>query len=271
MTTPAFNSAVIESETADGGRRIVSFGASLFLERAYVDRELRQPRPDCNSRIIGDIASGKQVFCRPASLTGPASESSLDLFLLCSSFRYKGLDSRQQAEVSVLLPQALVYLHEGYRVGRIFMETTQEPMRVLASSSGVWKTIACFPNESRALMVVTNEEIKSSAGFSVLAPLFRHRAPVLGLRNAEKHLLSEAIHGETDAELASRLYLSLSSVRKRWSSLFLRLAETHPGLLKEAQETSREDARGMQKRHKVLTYIRSHPEELRPFRSYPRA
>ncbi len=270
MKHPAFHAAVIEAVTKDGVQRIVCFGASLFLAPEYADHLLREPKPDCNSRALAGIARAMRVICSEATLTEPGAADRLDLLLLCSSYKHEALQPDQQAEISMLLPQALVHLHAGYPIRRLLMETTSDAMHVLAESSGVWKTVALFPTEHRALMMVTKEEMRSAAGLSVLTPLFHYRAPVLGLRETEKHLLAEAVHGETDSELALRLHLSVSTVKKRWGSLFAHIAETRPEMLPEAPAAARHDARGMQKRHHILAYVRAHPEELRPFRSYPR-
>ncbi len=251
LTNSAFHSAVIEARTKHGDHRVVSFGASLFLRSECADSEVREPRPDWNSRIIAGIAAGRQVVCPEASLTKVRDGSGLDLLLLCSSFFHDVLYPDQQAEISMLLPQALAYLHAGYPIQRIFMETTTEAMHMLAAASGVWKTLAVFPEQQRALMMVTREDVHSSASLSVLTPLFYYKPPVLKLRDTDKHLLAEAVHGETDKELALRLHLSVSSVKKRWGSLFLHLAETHPELLPDAHAATRNDARGMQKRHHI--------------------
>ena len=269
IASPSFTSAVIEAETKCGLQSVVAFGASLFLTPECANRAIQEPGPDCNSRVFSDIHTGKPVIRTSTSMSGPGDTRPLDLLLLCSSFRHDALHAEQQAEVSALLPRALVHLHAGYRIGRILMETTSEPMRAMAASSGLWKTIAAFPEQDRALMIVTDDEIQASAGFTVLAPLFRYRAPRLGLRSTDKHLLAEALHGETDTELAARLHLSISSVKKRWASLFSRVAQNLPELLPELRGGAREETRGLQKRNRVLTYVRSHPEELRPFRSYP--
>jgi hypothetical protein len=128
-------------------------------------------------------------------------------------------------------------------------------------SSGTFKT---FPEHDRALVVMTREQALAVSG-SVAASLYLYQEPVLRLRDKDKHLLSEAMFGETDTELAAKLNLSLSTVKKRWNSLFARFAEVRPDLLPEA-DARESESRGLQKRHRILAYVRAHPQEVRPYR-----
>jgi len=74
------------------------------------------------------------------------------------------------------------------------------------------------------------------------------------------------MNGDTDHELAARMNLSFAAVKKRWASLFDRIAGIRPDLLPNAEHREGQESRGPQKRHRILAYVRSHPEEVRPFR-----
>jgi hypothetical protein len=97
----------------------------------------------------------------------------------------------------------------------------------------------------------------------VAASIYRYRAPVLRLRPAEQKLLAAALSGKTDAELSAELGLSIEAIKKRWLSVFERVDQFKPEILSQAEADN--DARGPQKRHRVVAYVRSHPEELRPY------
>ena len=68
---------------------------------------------------------------------------------------------------------------------------------------------------------------------------------------------------EWDAELSADLGLSIEAIKKRWMSIFDRVDQFKPDILSPSDADS--DGRGPQKRHRVVAYIRTHPEELRPF------
>ena len=112
-------------------------------------------------------------------------------------------------------------------------------------------------------MVVATRDSVLTAPYSVAAALYRYRAPVLRLRPAEQKLLAAALAGKTDAELSADLGLSIEAIKKRWMSIFERVDEFKPEILSRADADG--DGRGPQKRHRVVAYIRTHPEELRPF------
>jgi hypothetical protein len=56
------------------------------------------------------------------------------------------------------------------------------------------------------------------------------------------------------------LFVSLPAIKRRWENIFDRVGSIRPDLCPLGNGT-----RGIQKRQRVLSYVRSHPEELRPF------
>jgi hypothetical protein len=108
---------------------------------------------------------------------------------------------------------------------------------------------------------MTQESAQGMPG-SVGNVLFSIREPTLRLRDSDQQLLIAALRGATDRELASGLGFTLSAVKARWRSAIARVEETMPDLV---CDDVYHEGRGSQKRHRVLAYVRSHPEELRPF------
>jgi hypothetical protein len=95
---------------------------------------------------------------------------------------------------------------------------------------------------------------------------FSLRSPQIGFSRSEQKLLSAALRGGTDEELSDELVISLSAVKKAWSSVYDRAAEHLPDsiLAVETEEERRNGDRGKQKKQRLLAYLREHPEELRP-------
>jgi hypothetical protein len=92
------------------------------------------------------------------------------------------------------------------------------------------------------------------------ASLFQYRPPRLELSASFKELLRPAMEGMTDEELADRLCLSLSAVKKRWAAIYdhVSMKGIHAGL------PACEGKRGPERRRLLLEYLRWHPEELNP-------
>jgi DNA-binding CsgD family transcriptional regulator len=104
------------------------------------------------------------------------------------------------------------------------------------------------------------ESITSSIG-----SLFHYDPPRFGFSGSEQRLLISALAGGTDEELSSDLGISLSTVKKTWRSVYDRvsacLSDLIPGNSRPGGEASK---RGRDKKQHLLTYLREHPQELRP-------
>jgi hypothetical protein len=135
-------------------------------------------------------------------------------------------------------------------------------MIALARATGTYRLIAEFPETKSALAILTRENAAASP-YSMAAALYRYRPPALRLRPAEQTFLAVALSGKTDAELSQEIGLSVEAIKKRWQSIFARVEQFRPEILGETDVSG--EGRGPQKRHRVLAYIRTHPEELRPF------
>jgi hypothetical protein len=262
-----FNSVVIESATSKRTKRIVASGSSVFVTPDFATQELERPRPYLNSRIIASIASRKSVVLPESVLCGENAHRPVDFIVLNGDYRNDSLSQEEFDEVQMLLPFTFMEAHLGYRLNRILIEWTGETQRRFHHSSGVWRAVEVYAQEDRGLSVMTRKDALAVSG-SIAAPLFQYQEPILRLHETDKQLLAEALRGGTDSELALRMNLSLASIKKRWLSLFQRVAESQPTLLPGCREQNWKAYRGPQKRHHILAYVRSHPQEIRPFRWY---
>lgn len=96
-----------------------------------------------------------------------------------------------------------------------------------------------------------------------ISHFFYYQKPRFGLARGEQRLLARALGGGTDAELADELQVSLSAVKKTWTSIYRRVA-LHDEVLALGTDREVEGDRGPEKKHKIIAYIHEHPEELRP-------
>jgi hypothetical protein len=108
-------------------------------------------------------------------------------------------------------------------------------------------------------------------GVSWVGALFHHSPPILGLDPSEQRLLTCALPGVTDEQLAATLGISVAVVKKRWVSIYRGLKDRLPDLVPNSfQPDTSMASRGKEKRRRLLAYLREHPEELRPtLRSRP--
>jgi hypothetical protein len=259
---PAFLANVIESERSIKGHRIVACGMGVFVAKAFADREIEKPRSGLNSRIIAGIAAGEPIVLNRAQIGAGNAGDGIDFVNLYGTWRDGVLNPDQLAEAQALLGTSFVEHFAGYRFSRVLKEAIGSSRIALAQATGTYRVIAEF-NESKSVLAVATRESVLGSPYSVAAKIYRYQEPTLRLRPAEQTLLAAALDGKTDAELSTHLGLSLEAIKKRWISIFERVDEFKPDILNEVEPVS--ERRGPQKRHRVVAYIRAHPEELRPF------
>jgi hypothetical protein len=265
LRSRSFISAVIESPQPLAGRRILGFGADVFVSRTFAEAEIDNPQPGLNGRIIASIDSGRSVVLSERELRSANTRGGLDSVILYGTWREDVLNPNVVSEVCASLALSFVKQHQGYRTNRLLTETVGVGERTLYEATHYWRLIRSFdelPNISRALWIIRREDALAVTG-SILAPLFLHREPMLQLRESHQRLLLAALDGLTDEELSLRLDLSLAGVKKRWISIFERTGDVKPDLFPNCSNND-SPQRGKQKRHHLLAYLRSHPEELRP-------
>jgi DNA-binding NarL/FixJ family response regulator len=77
-------------------------------------------------------------------------------------------------------------------------------------------------------------------------------------------LLLAALEGGTDEELAVKLDISLSAVKKTWRSIYERVRAGNSGVIPDQLQAESTPERGKEKKQRLLAYLREHPEEVRP-------
>ena len=259
--SPFFASEVLQAYPPIEGHSLVGFGASVMVLAEFMDDEIAHPRPDINSRIVASIHVGKSVLANKLDVARANAAGGVDVVVLCGIWRDGILSPSEKLIVQNTLPLGFTERHAGYRIGRILQETTFPAAREFLDRSVVYKAIADFPELGRTIHLMDRESVQSMRA-SLGNKLFDYHEPVLRLRESDQQLLLAALSGLTDAELATSIGVTFSAVKARWRSTFARIEEVMPALVADADDR---DGRGAQKRHRVLAYIRTHPEELRPY------
>lgn len=258
----AFLANVIESDRPIAGHRIVGCGMGVFVTREFADCEIERPQPGLNSRIIAGIATREPVVLTREQIAAGNAGEGVDFVNMYGTWREGILGADQLSELHALLGTSFVEHFSGYRFNRVLKEAIGESGIAFARATGTYRLIEEFEASDSALAVVTREDALA-APYSLAARLYRYQAPLLRLRPAEQRLLTAALAGQTDAELSADLGLSVEAIKKRWISIFARVERFKAEILRPTDGLG--EGRGPQKRHRVVAWIRSHPEELRPY------
>jgi hypothetical protein len=255
-----------------GKIEIVGFGLAVFVKKSFIETEVLNPTPGLNSRIIESVVSGKSVIAGYEEVRDANTRGDLQQVILDTSWKNGGLNGAQVDEVRMLLGRAYQEAFSGYNFSRILWECVDEldlwhthghrSFRIvdrfeqyrLANPETTW-------NPDRALGMVTTESMRDDPG-SIAAGLFlHHHQPQLAFTRSEQELLEVALEGVDDSSASKSLFVSVPAIKRRWANIFERVAAIRPDLCPPKSDGTR----GIQKRQRVLAYIRNHPQELRPF------
>jgi hypothetical protein len=267
----ATRSAVVEMQ-AKGRAEIVGFGLASFVKKDFLENEVRDPKPGLNARIIESVVSGSPVVAAHAEVRDANTRGDLHQVILDTSWKNGCLNVAQVDEVRVVLGRAYQELFAGYHFSRILVELVDELDLWHVRGLNAFRVINRFEdfhranpgtkwNRERCLLEVTLDSIRTDP-HSVAAELFQHHVrPQFAFTRGEQELLELALEGADDAAAADSFFVTLPAIKRRWASIFERVGLIRPDL----SPLDGEGTRGIQKRQRILTYVRSHPEELRPF------
>jgi DNA-binding CsgD family transcriptional regulator len=266
----ATRSAVVEMH-GPNGVELVGFGLASFVKKSFAEDEVRNPRPGLNARIIESVVSGKPVVATYEEVRDGNTQGDLHQVVLETSWKHGSLTAIQVDEVRGLLGQSYIERFAGYHLARLLAEMVDEldlwhaksfrSLREIDRIEDFRRANRSGSNPDRSLMEVTRESMRSDPT-SVAASLFLHHVrPRFGFTRREQELLELALEGGDDVSIAKSLFVTSPAIKRRWSNIFERVSPVRPDLC----PPDGEGTRGIQKRQRILTYVRNHPEELRPF------
>ncbi|HEX4486367.1 MAG TPA: hypothetical protein VH088_08890 [Terriglobales bacterium] len=238
--------------------QIVACASTAIVSARFTDEELANPRPGLDARFLEACAAGLPVVSSRDQVAKANAGAGVD-FLHFSGYMRSGLALAEQLQIYAPLWAQFVKFARGHRIRTVFAECIDEFFKRSARAGGT--PVVEFP-ETDSLLNSATREIVGVNPASVGTALFHYTEPVLRLRPAEQELLLAAVDGATDEELAAALGISNDAVKARWRSTLAGIAKVNPELVTYNGSSV---GRGPQKRHRVLAYVREHPEELRPY------
>jgi hypothetical protein len=264
--------ASLVEKTTPGSTEIVGFGLAVFVTSTFADATLANPQPGLNASIIESIDSGKSVIPPYRYLQAANASATLDHVVMYSTEKSGSLNPNDLGLVRNHLARAYSDSFVGYRLRRMLYEIVDEAefeklkgyrgirivqrlnTSILPGAPALWKG-------NRALCEATAESFSDDPASVAARPFIDRTAPILDFTPSQKQLLAAALRGAENAELADNLCRTTAAIKRTWTGIFEKCVRHYPALL----PTTEGPLRGQQKRHKVMIYIRAHPEEIRPF------
>ena len=265
LSTGAACGAVME----DAGEGIVWFSLKVFVEDAYVQFLKTEAAPFVGREVLRSWLKGSSPCLGAREIRRANSTTGVNILVLCAGAPERMRSATQMRGLADLVVDFSRYCGAGYRCKELLQEFYDDFTCAWATGAGfrlrsdyARSELGCDDVVHPKLYGVTAAEAAESAG-TLVSTIFKYEPPRFFFRPNEQELLIEALVGETDEMLAMSLGVAVVTVRKRWDAIYDRVADVLPDMLQSPKSTDGA-ARGTEKKRQLLSYLRQHPEELRP-------
>lgn len=266
---------VVENRAAPVGSRIVSFGASLFVTDGFCAEAQSTLAPYLGPQVVRQYLAGGSPILSSAHVAQANGSEGLNVMMCFDGARHDGLSSEEILAVREKQSEAFRVALSGYRMKEFLADAIGEERLQWLLDAGARRRrnySNCFrkhglpsPGSLRRpnLVGLTREEARAHPGTQI-ASLFVYALPRFRFKRSEQVLLQHALTGATCEGLASSLFISPWTVKKRWRSIYERVAEVDRELLPRIDNGTHATSRGAERLRPLLNYLRQHAEELRP-------
>ncbi len=266
----AMRGAVIfdaDSET----KRIIVFGATVFVKREWLEEAKRRPRPFFATRCLLDFEAKSSPILRERQIALDNAGPGLNLLTVHHGW---GTDSAPGLVTAGReLVSAFQDCHAGFQFREMMGEVYGRVELEFCSGGGSWNEYsryeAYFQTQPDLFPAEENEPIMIGATAdtcaltSVLWCLFACPPPVLRLSRRQQRVLLLATEGLSISGIAKELDLEAKSVWNCFRAASRKVAE-HP-VYSHLLEMEHQEGMRPSKSSQLLAVLRKHKEELRPW------
>ncbi|MGE3709022.1 MAG: helix-turn-helix transcriptional regulator [Hyphomicrobiaceae bacterium] len=251
---------------------IAGFGLSGFLSDAFAEQYVARPFPHLEISLLEGIRrNAQQAFLNLQEVAAANADGGMTLFPLMWLQHPSSRTDPAAIDLLNISHMGFIRAHSGYRLNRILKEAprarTESFLRGGFRECGTihpGARLAYGPGTLRqehVVLVASRLDSENSWPGTTLDPLFNYRKPRCAFTRAEQSVLTRAENEMTDIEIADDLNVSANAVAQRWRSIYTRIGEQLPGFFPANPSTTR----GLEKRRRVIAFVRQRPEEMRPF------
>jgi hypothetical protein len=255
--------------------RYLCAGMAVFVSDDFLREAKISPTFWVGPELVKRITRGEFPLLTESEVRDANSTSGLNLMVWHNTCLPQDL---RRIEVAVSIMTAFEETFRGFRLREVLSQADSLQQLLGQRNAGGFyfdQRRGCygsfpevdasnFSDEPRYVGIT--REIAKTHGGSWVGSLFAYGPPQFGFSRAEQRLLFSALaDGGTDEELSEDLGISLAVVKKTWRSIYDRVAACDSELLPANEGTEAPiQTRGREKKHRLLAYLRDHPEELRP-------
>lgn len=272
LCSGAANAAVMEDQFAPRGKRIVWFCFKVFVSDAYALYLKTDAPPFIGAEILRNWKSGMSPLMTLPEIRRANSGPGVNIVVLNSGAPPRVMEGDNLTMLADRVIDFTWYFSSGYNCRELLEEFYDDFMCRWAENAGFGLRTDYssyferhperrpIPGEHPRLYGISRYEADTRPG-SLASLIFRWNPPRFYFRPVEQALLTEALLGETDEDLAESLGIALVTVRKRWDNIYERVQDVAPEVFHTASSAGN---RAGEKKRRLLSYLRQHVEELRP-------
>lgn len=267
---PGFNADVIEDLARPPGQRLLGLGMAVALDAAWSRRLAEAPPPYATRHLYAQLLSGRTRLPGDAALGRANAGEGVEFMVLHYRQLDPGVDNPAALSLWSVGLSAMRSAHAGHRVRQLYQEAWGDERQVMHSIGMHQRTRrseAAGAAPLPELYALSRAEALRLLPGAHLRDVFEHHAPLFGFSPAERRLLRRAVFDETDEDIARHLATTPHTLKKQWRSIYARVAAALPHVFGRPIPTTggEEGTRGPEKKRALVSYLRQHPEELRPY------
>ncbi len=268
---------VVEDRSKPISSRIVSFNTAFFVTDEFASEVQSTLAPYLGVHMARYYSSRELPILNRQQIARANAHDGLSVLMCFGGCEHNSLSGEQFLAVREKQREAFRVALSGYHVKQFLAEPIGEETLQWMLDGGVHlrrdysnyflKHGAAVTKAAQRpwLVGLTKEEAFAHPG-SYFAGFFVYTPPRFHFNRSEQVLLRRALMGKTCEDLAASLFISPWTVKKRWHAIYEQVADIDSELLPPSIADGRHaTSRGAERRRHLLSYLRQHPEELRPF------
>jgi DNA-binding CsgD family transcriptional regulator len=252
-------------------------GVAVFVHDDFMN-ELKSRPFWIGPELTRRIASGESPALSDRQLREDNTRGGLNL-VTWEGIARQGFEGR--SELQRAFATSFIEIHKGFFLKEAIASQAENVERfywTMESGAFLWNFgSACYIDRSqedpikiigKPHVLGISREIEVRRPGTWVGTLFEYSPPKIGLSRAEQQLVMAALRNmsSTDQNLADALNVSVPTVKKTWLSIYRRASTCLPRVISNGTPSDFDSAqRGKERKRQILSYVREHPEELRPF------
>ena len=281
LSNEAMQLFLVEDRARAAGSRIVSFSATVFVTDEFCSQARLTLPPHLGVELARRYLARQLPVLNREKIAQANAGDGLNVVMCFEGWAKHRFSPEEFLLVREKQREAFHLALRGYRIKEfladpIGRETSQWMLdagarlrRDYSNYFRIYHTREPEPSLRPYLLGLTKEEAFAHPGANI-AGLFIYTPPRFRFNRSQRLLLQHALMGATCDNAAASLSVSPWTVKKRWRAIYERVADVDSELLSPPTAHGAHSlSRGMERRRRLLNYLRQHLEELRPYKPSP--